>query len=258
MRRRSMFFMCLAMAFPLIAGEAWYFLPNYGQDVCGVETPQEVNWQYRTRRLSGAWGDWVSMNTSSHILYTVDSTPAASTLYDLGLDKACRYANGASDFASAINQGIATDICYDPRFEVIGHGLHIYLKQKGQCCCHADVFSVLISHITSTIPTCLYYWWGCDSSTICYYRYVKGIKIYLCSFQCDRRAEDYAEANPHFTFHVQALYNNVLYDPSYGMTGMATFKEMTPVTANHSKMPRFQFHLNLPIYEHTVDWVCPH
>ena len=87
---------------------------------------------------------------------------------------------------------------------------------------------------------------------------VKGIKIYLCSFQCDRRAEDYAEANPHFTFHVQALYNNVLYDPSYGMTGMATFKEMTPVTANHSKMPRFQFHLNLPIYEHTVDWVCPH
>ncbi|MBR6075372.1 MAG: hypothetical protein IKP87_08710, partial [Victivallales bacterium] len=74
------------MAFPLIAGEAWYFLPNYGQDVRGVETPQEVNWQYRTRRLSGAWGDWVSMNTSSHILYTVDSTPAASTLYDLGLD----------------------------------------------------------------------------------------------------------------------------------------------------------------------------
>ena len=40
MRRRSMFFMCLAMAFPLIAGEAWYFLPNYGQDVRGVETPR--------------------------------------------------------------------------------------------------------------------------------------------------------------------------------------------------------------------------
>ena len=31
--------MCVAMAFPLIAGEAWYFLPNYGQDVRGVETP---------------------------------------------------------------------------------------------------------------------------------------------------------------------------------------------------------------------------
>ena len=38
MGRWNIFSACVAMAFPLIAGEAWYFLPNYGQDVRGVET----------------------------------------------------------------------------------------------------------------------------------------------------------------------------------------------------------------------------
>ena len=36
------------------------------------------------------------MNTSSHILYTVDATQTASPLYDLGLDKACRYVRNGS------------------------------------------------------------------------------------------------------------------------------------------------------------------
>ena len=25
---------------------------------------------------------------------------------------------------------------------------------------------------------------------------------------------------PHFTFHAAAMYNNILYDPSYGLTGL--------------------------------------
>ena len=55
MRRRSMFFMCLAMAFPLIAGEAWYFLPNYGQDVRGVETSHRGEGRFYEAVPEPAW-----------------------------------------------------------------------------------------------------------------------------------------------------------------------------------------------------------
>ncbi len=217
----------------------------------------EVNWQYRLRRLSGDYGDWISMNTSSHILYTVDATPAASPLYDLGLDKACRYADGAANFANAINQGIANEIIYNPSCEVYGHGLNIFTVGTGQCCCHADAFSVLVSHVTSSVPIVLYCWGGCSSSYFCHY---KMGTWHGPTFRCQRPAEDQVEANPHFTFHAQALFNNVMYDPSYGLTGWASLNEFANPTPDHPVYGTFQSGTSLPpnTNRHFVDWTCPH
>ena len=219
----------------------------------------EVNWQYRTRRLSGAWGDWVSMNTSSHILYTVDSTPAASTLYDLGLDKACRYANGASDFASAINQGIATDIYYDPGAYHI-HNLYIYSFESGECCCNSYLFSILISHITSQTPSVIYCWSSCNPEIVCLFKYKYDNNF--VSFRCERPQKDDAEDNPHFWFHVEASYNNLIYDPSYGKTGWATFTEIAPEIAIHPYKAVMQKSSALPpnddAHKHKVNWKCSH
>ena len=116
--------------------------------------------------------------------------------------------------------------------------------------------TAVLQHITSQTPSVIYCWSSCNPKIVCLFKYKYDNNF--VSFRCERPQKDDAEDNPHFWFHVEASYNNLIYDPSYGMTGMATFTEMTPVTANHPKMPRFQCHLNLPIYDHTVGWVCPH
>ena len=217
----------------------------------------EVRWQYCVKKLSGGWGDWVDMNSSSHVLYTVDSTPAASPLYDLGVDKACRYANGNADYAAAINSGFAGEILYDPSFRPHLHDLDIFTIKIGECCCHASVFSCLLSHVTSEEPAVEYCWGGCANDVIC--RYNVGSWRHGPSFRCQRPAVDSAEANPHFVFHVEVPFRGAVYDPAYGLTGWAPMLEFAPaITNKHPDISEFQSGLNLPAKIHNVDWNCGH
>ncbi|MGI6496480.1 MAG: hypothetical protein ACOX5G_10425 [Kiritimatiellia bacterium] len=215
----------------------------------------DVTWYYRVEKLAGGWGDWVEMNESTHLLYTVDATPAASPLYDRGVDKGCRYANGASDFAGAINTGLADDLLYEPT-GCTSHDLGIFDIGSGQCCCHASVFSVLISHVTSSSPATEDCWGGCSSSTHCHFKYSGW---WGPTFQCQRPVEDSVDANPHFNFHVEVPYNGTVYDPSYGLTGWATLLETAPAIPNaHPNAAVFQSGSWPPATAHAVDWTCPH
>ncbi|MEI6972320.1 MAG: hypothetical protein WCL44_12495 [bacterium] len=221
----------------------------------------DVTWYYCVQKLAGGWGDWVEMDESSHILYTVNATPAASPLYDRGVDKGCRYANGATDFAGAINSGLAGEIYYDPRYQT-SHDLSLYDWGYGQCCCHAAVFSLLIAHVTDQAPVPTYCWGGCSSATICFFKlYGTGPGWWWGpSFQCQRPATDYPAANPHFTFHVEVPFSGTVYDPSYGLTGWASLLETAPaITNSHPNAASFQSGASLPSTPHQVDWICgPH
>ena len=215
----------------------------------------EVWWQYRVRKLSGGWGDWVDMNSSSHVLYTVDSTPAAIPLYDLGVDKACRYANGSANYAAAINTGFAGDIYYLPT-GCTPHDLGIFSAGHGQCCCHAYVLSLLLAHVTSEHPPVEYCWGGCTNDVVCVYNY-RGWQG--PSFRCQRPAVDFADANPHFAFHVEVPFRGTVYDPAYGLTGWAPMLEFAPaITNKHLNKSGFQSGHNLPAKIHHVDWSCGH
>ena len=220
----------------------------------------EICWQYRVRKLSGGWGDWVDMNCSSHVLYTVDSIPAAIPLYDLGVDKACRYANGSVNYAAAINAGFAGDIYYKPTGCTV-HDLGIFSARYGQCCCHAYGLSLLLAHVTSEHPTVEYCWGGCANDTICIYNYRGWIGP---SFQCQRPAVDYVGADPHFLFHVEVPFRGTVYDPAYGLTGWAPMLEFAPAVTNstvrHPAAADFKHGLNLPgsLQVHFVNWTCGH
>ena len=215
----------------------------------------EICWQYRVRKLSGGWGDWVDMNCSSHVLYTVDSIPAAIPLYDLGVDKACRYANGSANYAAAINTGFAGDIYYLPT-GCTQHDLGIFSEGYGQCCCHAYVLSLLLAHVTKEHPPVEYCWGGCANDVVCVYNYRGWIGP---SFQCQRPAVDYVGADPHFLFHVEVPFMGMVYDPAYGLTGWAPILEFAPaITDKHLNKSGFQSGHNLPAKIHRVDWSCGH
>jgi hypothetical protein len=202
---------------------------------------------------------WSSAGSSgSHTMYWTDATPAAlPVLYDLGLQKGCGYVNGDADVGGKINTGLAGELYYDPS-GCTSHNLHIFDPStlRGQCCCHADVFSLLVSHVTSSNPPSTYLWGGCSSSVRCHYIYGGW---WGPTFQCHSPANDAAPYHPHFTYHVEVNYGGTVYDPSYGTTGLTTFIETAPVVAgSHPTAASQQTGSGLPGSYHAVVWTCPH
>jgi PKD repeat protein len=198
---------------------------------------------------------WFPIGSSGpHTMYFIDSGPSASPLYDKGLEKACGYVDGDTDIAGKINTGLAAELYYDPTEET-HHDLHIFDTgyYKGQCCCHAAVFSLLVSHVTSSNPSLVYLWGGCSSSVECHYIY--GV-WWGPTFKCDSPAIDGAPNQPHFTFHVEVDFGTV-YDPSYGTTGLTTFLETAPALDGiHPIAATRQTGSGLPGSRHMVPWTC--
>jgi hypothetical protein len=199
---------------------------------------------------------WCGAGSAGPIaMYVTDGTPAAAPLYDLGLDKACGYVNGNADIGGRINTGLDGDIRYDPagpHYE----NLSIYGGGRGECCCHSSVFSILIAHVTSTTPTPTYVWGGCSSTVRCHF--YRGWQ--RPTFRCTAPAhDDSQEVDPHFTYHVVVSYGGVVYDPSYGSTGMPTLTETAPmVLGQHAAAATRQTAAGLPAQVHDVNWLCPH
>jgi len=202
--------------------------------------------------------NWFSAESSgAHTMHFTDATPAASPLYDLGLEKACGYVDGAADIPGEINTDFAAEIYYDPRYETY-HDLRIFSSGSGQCCCHADVFCLLISHVTSDSPSSTDAWGGCSPTTHCHFKRTS-TGTYGPTFQCDRPAHDWPPANPHFAFHVEVSYGGTIYDPSYGLTGWPTLLELAPVVpGSHPTAATQQTGSYPPATQHLVDWTCPH
>jgi hypothetical protein len=210
-----------------------------------------------TWEVSSDGTNWFSAESSgAHTMHFTDATPDASPLYDLGLEKACEYADGAADFAGEINTDFAAEISYVPSSGCTSHNLCIFSSGSGQCCCHAEVFCLLISHVTNASPSSTDSWGGCSASTHCHFKFGTW---HGPSFRCDRPAEDSAPANPHFNFHVEVTYSGTTYDPSYGLTGSPTFTEFAPVVAgSHPTAATKQTGSYPPATKHTVSWTCPH
>ncbi len=71
------------------------------------------------------------------------------------------------------------------------------------------------------------------------------------------------KANPHFAFDAQVLYDSVMYDPSYGLTGWAPITEFAHSCNGHSNNASFQSGTIRPcdnnnLTVHYVDWTCDH
>jgi hypothetical protein len=184
---------------------------------------------------------WNSMGTSGpHTMYWTQAAPLSppfksdngatyAPLYDLALQKACGYANGASSLSvviSNINQGIDGDINYQPANSIGSqHPLNAYTTSGGcQCSDLANLLRGLIRSI-GIDGTTLYIWAGSNSGTIT--RYVRASTgASFQSFRIIRASHDSAEQNPHFSFHSVVSTNSLLYDPSYGLSyGSLSFDE---------------------------------
>jgi len=168
---------------------------------------------------------WYPIGISGpHTMYFIDSGPSASPLYDLGLEKACGYVDGDTDIAGKINTELADKLYYAPQDGCTNHDLHIFDTgiNRGQCCCHAAVFSLLVSHVTNSNPSLVYLWGGCSSSLSCHYN--NPPNRLGPTFQCDCPTNDDAPYQPHFTFHVEVDCGTI-YDPSYGTTDLTKFLE---------------------------------
>jgi len=195
---------------------------------------------------------WCSANNiGPHTMYWTNATPLENTLYDLALDKACGYVNGDSDIPGKINSGMDSDITYDPAADH-EHDLDIFSVGEGECCCHAIVFRQLVRSV-GVDGTITYIWGGCSSSYVDYYKY----GTWWVSFRVIKSAHDNAEANPHFTYHVETLVSGTYYDPSYGATGLISLDETAP-THNPYPAASRQTGSSLPGNVHYVDWTCPH
>lgn len=185
-----------------------------------------------------------------------DNGNTFSTLYDLALQKACGYANGASNLGTVINNintGIDNDINYQPSVSIgTQHPLIAYSTPSGcQCSDLSNVLRGLLRSI-GIDGTTLYIWAGSNATTLTTYK-IGSTGDTFPSFRISRSAHDSAVANPHFRFHSVVSANNTWYDPSYGLTySNLSFTE----TANNNTPQRVSS--NLWISEASSTFTCPH
>jgi len=221
------------------------------------KNPLVINWEVS---LDGGQS-WIAFGETRNVIYRVLSDPIVNTLYDLALTKACTYADGESTplgAAQKICDGIDFDIYYDPS-DTIGseaNPLKLYDTGVGMCEDHARLMSLLLKSIgIDGWPH--YYWGGCSSLRICYYRYRGWLGPSIAFIGLG--AHDGASVDPHFKFHAitgAAIDGNVSYfDPSYGVYEMKTPNEYAP---GHPYVATLQQGEALPDYAHFVDWDCPH
>lgn len=211
---------------------------------------------------------WQSIgNSGPHTMYWTNATPLSppfkndagntfSTLYDLALQKACGYANGASDLSTItnnINTGIDNEINYQPSVSIgTQHPLVAYSTPSG---CQCSDLAMLLRGLLRSIGidgTTLYIWAGSSATTLTRYK-IGSTGETFPSFRISRSAHDSAEANPHFKFHSVVSTNNTWYDPSYGLIySSLSFTE----TANNNTPQRVSS--NRWISEALSTFTCPH
>lgn len=206
---------------------------------------------------------WAKAGSTTAIpMYFTESTPLdTNDLYELALQKACGYVNGATDIQTKISAGMDGDIYYDPAADHY-HDLSIFSQGEGECCCHAIVFCQLCRAVgIDAVPK--YIWAGCASDTYCKFRwaYIAYQDRYV-PMQLEAPNHDDADADPHFTYHVQALSGGEYYDPSYGTTGLPTLLETAPEHPILNPIyPAASIRIGnglAGLTEHDSGWTCPH
>jgi hypothetical protein len=110
-----------------------------------------------------------------------------------------------------------------------------------------------------------YLWGGPDDTTVTYYfgaiyvpnpadRFGYDSSVFG-SFRVLAGVNGFAVANPHFTFHAEAVVNATYYDPSYGTVGITAFDEVAP---GCSRRIGAMFEPPNARYYKPDAWHCPH
>nr|HPO08349.1 hypothetical protein [bacterium] len=223
-----------------------------------------VTWKYKVAKIGGGWGDWISMNTSSHLIYVIYSSPPyENPLYDFALDKACHYAVNEQSLSGVAGQlcvDIKTDLSFDPEdSHTGGNPLVLYDKQNqpfAMCWDHVDLMTYLARSL-GIVPTPYISFAGCMDGQGCWYYYVTDDGTMMPTFQIEHGVHDEAEVNPHFGCHFYAHIDGTFYDPSYGETGLKGFIEKSPPTDSHPLTPIARISTWVPLW-HPTGWTCPH
>ncbi|HMQ03778.1 MAG TPA: hypothetical protein PKD26_07670 [Pyrinomonadaceae bacterium] len=202
---------------------------------------------------------WSSIGSSGpHTMYWTYSTPLGppfandfggsyGEIYDLALEKATVYGNGASDLDTiigSINTGVEAAVSYQPALGLGNqHPMDAYSSpNQGNCSDHTHLLRGLLRSV-GIDGTITYIWAGTNSSTLTYYQ--RGSTTNTPSFQITKGQHEGAEANPHFFYHSVIKANNNWYDPSYGEAPLSIFT--LAETANN----------NTPRQVHETKWSTP-
>jgi len=137
-------------------------------------------------------------------------------VYDLAMDKGCRYASSGDPTAIrlAITSGIDRDISYRPipGIEWGDHPLLVYAAAYGGQCSELAYLERGLLRSIGIDANVMYHWGGAKPNTLLLYRYSGGSG----SFQIIEGVHDDAPANPHFSFHAVVNSGTLILDPSYG------------------------------------------
>jgi hypothetical protein len=210
---------------------------------------------------------WITLhNTGAHTFYWTYAAPLSppfrnfsgttySPLYDLALQKACGYANGASALGTIINNinaGVDTEVFYEPS-ALLGdvHPLNAYTSPG--CLC-ADLAALLRGLLRSIgiDGTVTYIWAGPNTTTM--RRFIVGsIGDNISTFRIIRGAKDGAPQNPHFSYHAIVSTNGTWYDPSYGLS----YSSLSFDETAFNNTPQ-QTSSTFPSFASQSGWVCPH
>lgn len=176
------------------------------------------------------YGEEVTTGSSTTTFHLTADTPSISPLYDLALEKACDYVDGAEDYAGAINSGIGNDneVYYHPNVSFRPHVLEAYSEAVG-CFDNAGLMIYLLDSIGAPNGNLELYWGGTASNQASkYYYHHSPTEWARATTRCIRPVKDSAPENPRFTFHALVELNGIRYDPSYGEVGVPEFTEFAP------------------------------
>jgi hypothetical protein len=151
--------------------------------------------------------------------------PAGKMLFDVALQKACKYINGGTTYADEVSCGISKEISYAPNEnpppgmgDDSGGVLQVYRRGQALCVANAYLLQYLLKSVGTTSGEVVCYWGGptltklkaCKRGGIC------------GSLTAIRPAKNGVPSNPWFYFHSMTEIGTTIYDPSYGQHGATT------------------------------------
>ena len=166
--------------------------------------------------------------------------PPGGVLREDVLRTATLIAVGAGAPADGLRAWVQAGVTYDPSVAMPGSfatsdAVLAAFTTPHQC----DSQAYLMRYLARSIGLAAdvqYFWRGASGESWHFIKsggaYWPGSWWWGPTFQCDRPAEDFAVANPHFTFHAFTEIGGVLHDPTYNRVGLPAILESTPGSSN--------------------------
>ena len=150
--------------------------------------------------------------SSTHTLEAYATPPVREAL-----EKACGYVKGRPNPIDWINKGIPAELQYDPgAYRSESNPLSYFNYPTCLCMNNAKLLRYLLRSIGIAADE-IYVWGGDKADTVVFYYYqipISSLDEPNVSFRVMVRQKDFADLNPHFTYHALTVSGGVTYDPS--------------------------------------------